>query len=274
MRVNLILGSDPFITYETPYLEELDEFQTYMSYFYPDITLTRGQNKFNHTVLIGQTSGKSCSKVTLKNPFQNFTFNTSHVHQFHIPASSMLFDQYMGFPLGSCMFSILFVYDAGFTEKALLMGDPFFNNFNISLDYDTAVLGIQGYKTPVPVDPITPVEPTPEPTPEPPTPTPGPPTPTPPTPTPVPPIVDPEEEDPWQEEQEEEEQGLVDDVEEEYRPPNKNENRNLGVFFFVVGVIASIVLVYIFYRVRKQRQLNDQLAQYNQIDNGRRRSTI
>jgi len=39
MRVNLILGSDPFITYETPILAELDEFQTFMGHFFPDFTI-------------------------------------------------------------------------------------------------------------------------------------------------------------------------------------------------------------------------------------------
>jgi hypothetical protein len=53
MRVNLILGSDPFITYETPILSELDEFMSFMTHYYPDVILTRGTNRFNHTVIAG-----------------------------------------------------------------------------------------------------------------------------------------------------------------------------------------------------------------------------
>ena len=38
------------------------------------------------------------------------------------------------------------------------------------------------------------------------------------------------------------------------------------MFFFVVGIVVSIILMYMFYRIRKQRQLNEQLAQYNQLE--------
>ena len=101
IRVNLILGSDPFITYETPILAELDEFQTFMGHFFPDFTIQRGKNRFNHTVITAQTGGKNCTKQQFKQgELQNFTFNTSRAHQFHIPYQSMMFDTYMGYPIG------------------------------------------------------------------------------------------------------------------------------------------------------------------------------
>lgn len=142
MRMNFMLGSDPFITFETPYMEDLNEFQAYMNHFYPEIKIITNTNRFNHTIMLGVTGKAKCAHVGPKNPINNFTFNTSHEHQFHIPASSMLFDTHLGQPIGECMFTLLMVHDPGFTQKALLIGDPFFKNFNVSLDFDVNILGI------------------------------------------------------------------------------------------------------------------------------------
>jgi hypothetical protein len=142
MRLNLIIGSDPFITYETPYIEELNDFIDYMATHYPEVKISQAKNRFNHTTILGSTAKSTCDRANMKHHLQNFTFNTSHEHQFHIPSTSMLFDTYMGYPLGQCILSILIVYDPTFTQKALIIGDPFFNNFNISLKYDTHIMGI------------------------------------------------------------------------------------------------------------------------------------
>jgi hypothetical protein len=96
MRVNLMLGSEPFIQFETPYPEDLDEYEAYMSHYYPEIKLSRTRNNFNRSVIFGLTRKASCNHVTFANPLQNFTFNTSHEHQFHIPAQGLLFDSHFG----------------------------------------------------------------------------------------------------------------------------------------------------------------------------------
>lgn len=136
MRVNLILGSDPFIQFMTPFEQDLHEFDAYMQFTFPEIKFYETKNRYNHTVVFGTTKKRTCKDFTSASPMHNFTFNTSHEHQFHIPASSMLFDTHFGINLGECLFSLLMVHDPGFTQKSLMLGDPFFKNFNLSLDYD------------------------------------------------------------------------------------------------------------------------------------------
>lgn len=53
MRVNMILGGDPFITFETPYIEDLNEFKDYMALYYPEITMTQTVNRRGQTIIIG-----------------------------------------------------------------------------------------------------------------------------------------------------------------------------------------------------------------------------
>lgn len=167
MRVNLILGSDPFIQFMTPFEQDLEEFDAYMFHTFPEIKFYETKSRYNHTVVFGTTKKRTCKDFTSASPMHNFTFNTSHEHQFHIPASSMLFDTHFGVNLGECLFTLLMVHDPGFTQKALMLGDPFFKNFNLSIDYDQKIMGLQGYRTEMarpapptpPVDPVTPVDP-------------------------------------------------------------------------------------------------------------------
>lgn len=68
IRANLIIGSDPFITFETPFPEDVSEYLAYMGFVYPEISLIRTTNRFGHTVIVGLTKKQKCSKVTLQNP--------------------------------------------------------------------------------------------------------------------------------------------------------------------------------------------------------------
>ena len=55
----------------------------------------------------------------------------------------------MGQELGICLFGVMMVHDNKFTHKNLLLGDPFFEHFNVSIDYDAKILGIEGHRSDV-----------------------------------------------------------------------------------------------------------------------------
>jgi hypothetical protein len=80
MRVNLILGSDPFIQFMTPFESDLDEFDAYMFHTFPEIKFYETKNRYNHTVVFGTTKKRTCKDFTSASPMHNFTFNTSHEH--------------------------------------------------------------------------------------------------------------------------------------------------------------------------------------------------
>ena len=158
----------------------------------------------------------------------NFTFNTSSEHQFHIPAESMMWDTYLGFKVQDCIFSLLVVYDPNFTRKALLLGEPFFRNFNISLDFDNQILGIEGYKTEEPEIP----DPFPEPFPYP----------------------DDEDDD------DDDDPSIIDDYEQEdWKRKDKDEgwaeHHTIAIILLSVGLVACLVLSCIWYFKRRQRLL-------------------
>ena len=80
MRCNMILGEDPYLTIETPYVDDLDSFQAYLNKTYPEIKVLRQQMSSGQRVLIGMTNKRKCSDLKLVNPMANFTFNTSREH--------------------------------------------------------------------------------------------------------------------------------------------------------------------------------------------------
>ena len=41
MRCNMILGEEPYLTIETPYIDELDSFEVYLNQTYPEIRILR-----------------------------------------------------------------------------------------------------------------------------------------------------------------------------------------------------------------------------------------
>jgi len=167
MRANMILGGEPYLTIETPYLEELDSLHEYINATYPEIRILRQKMSNGQNMLMGIINKRKCSDVKLKNPMANFTFNTSREHQFHINASSMIFDRHMNQDLGMCIFGILMLQDHKFTHKNLLLGTPFFEHFNVSLDFSQGILGIEGHRSDVihynPPAPPKPEPPSPEP---------------------------------------------------------------------------------------------------------------
>jgi hypothetical protein len=84
MRSNLILGGDPYITFETPYMEDIDDFLLYMNVTYPEIKMLKQRMMNNQTIILGISQKRRCIDVKLARPMANFTFNTSKEHQFHI----------------------------------------------------------------------------------------------------------------------------------------------------------------------------------------------
>jgi len=48
----------------------------------------------------------------------------------------------------------MILYNPEYTQKTILFGEPFFKSFNVSLDFDESLVGLEGYITPPPVDPI------------------------------------------------------------------------------------------------------------------------
>jgi hypothetical protein len=196
---------------------------------------------------------KRCSDVKLKNPMANFTFNTSREHQFHINAQSLFFDRHLNQDLGVCIFSILMIHDDKFTHKNLLLGQPFFDHFNISLDYTNEILGIEGHRSDVihyvPPAPPKPEPPTPEPKPDPdPKPEPKP------EPTPDPNEEDIEDDDP-----------IIDDIEEEEGQYGHQMNIFSWVFLIFLTVGLIIFAIYHYLSRRKER-LRNQLNEYEQLE--------
>lgn len=111
MRCNMILGENPYLTIETPYQEEMDNFSIFMNDTYPELRLVRQFMNNGQQILIGMSNKRKCVDFKPKNPMANFTFNTSHEHQFHINGNSLLFDRHMGQDLGICFFGVMMVYD-------------------------------------------------------------------------------------------------------------------------------------------------------------------
>ena len=213
-------------------------------------------------VLVGLTNKRKCSELKLANPMANFTFNTSREHQFHINSQSLFFDKHMGQDLGLCLFGVLIIQDDRFTHKNMLLGSPFFEHFNVSIDYSAGILGIEGHKSDVThYVPPTPQPEPPKPQPEPPAPKPNPepepqpPKPEPPNPEPQP---DPNEEDI------EDDDPLIDDIEEE--EGQYGHHMNVFSWIFLIILIAGLVVgaIYHWYNRRKER-LQAQLNQYEQL---------
>lgn len=268
MRVNLILGSDPFIQFMTPFEQDLDEFDAYMRHTFPEIKFYESKNRFNHTVVFGSTKKRTCKEFTSASPMHNFTFNTSREHQFHIPASSMLFDTHFGIQLGECLFTLLMVQDPGFTQKALMLGDPFFKNFNLSIDYDQKIMGLQGYKTPhyvapptpVPPKPVDPIDPSKNQT------------------DPVDPSknqtdpVDPTkpEDDPSKKPEDpvikDDDEDVIDDIEDDYKNPEPSDKAFVQALLLALGSIAVLLLFTVWCMKRRQDALENQLNTYNQME--------
>ena len=76
----MILGEDPYLTIETPYIDELDSFHAYLNKTHPEIRVLRQLMSSGSRVLIGMTNKRKCSDVKLSNQMANFTFNTSREH--------------------------------------------------------------------------------------------------------------------------------------------------------------------------------------------------
>jgi hypothetical protein len=249
MRVNMVLGNDPFLQLETPFEQDLWDFAIYMSEAYPEIKLYQTKNRYNHTVVFGSTKKRTCNQFISANPLQNFTFNTSHEHQFHIPASALLFDTHFGMAIGECLLSILLVQDPDFAQKSLFLGDPFFMNYNVSIDFDMTLIGFEGHRTefPKPVDPNPPVDP----------------------PTPVDPTKpDPDPSHPSKNSTEEEVEEEPDDVEEEYSSGDKHaeDHAFLAALLFSLGSIAILMgLTFACMKCRRDR-LDNQLSLANKYE--------
>jgi hypothetical protein len=151
VRVNWILGGEPYLTFETNEKKDLDDYQAYMSQSFPELKFNRISNGKNRTTLIGTSEKTKCNE--LMPPGVNFTFNTSKEHQFHISPRNLMFDSYMNMNMEHCVWAVIMVHDPIYEQKALLMGEPFFKTFNVSIDYDNQVVGIQGHRTDVVVPP-------------------------------------------------------------------------------------------------------------------------
>jgi hypothetical protein len=41
MRCNMLIGGDPYLTFETPYIEELDSFYQYLNDTYPELRILK-----------------------------------------------------------------------------------------------------------------------------------------------------------------------------------------------------------------------------------------
>lgn len=80
MRANMIIGGEPYLTIETPYIEELKTFEQYLNETYPEVRIFKTRMQNGQIILLGMLNKRSCSEVKLKNPMANFTFNTSKEH--------------------------------------------------------------------------------------------------------------------------------------------------------------------------------------------------
>lgn len=146
----------------------------------------------------------------------------------------MMWDTYLGHNIRQCLFSLVLVHDPVFTYKALLLGEPFFHNYNVSLDFDNHLLGLEGYRhtemhhppTPTPVDPVDPIDPEP--------------------PAPMPDDDEEEEEEEWE---------MIDDLEDEEE--QGTEHHFIAMVLLVLGLIVGFVVGVVYYLKRRKRQLQE-----------------